>query len=69
VFENTKGLIRIRKSKDRQHNDQKEKGQSTNNDSQNTTQKTKDRATRTPEPHWDRGWIQELRKDMQFLCR
>ena len=37
-FEDIKGVIRIRKSKDRQHNDQTIK---TNNDLQNTTQKTK----------------------------
>ena len=39
-FENTKGVIRIRKSKkDRQHNvnGQKKKGKRTNNDLQNTT--------------------------------
>ena len=35
----TKGVIRIRKSKDKM----------TNNDLQNTTQKTNDRATRTPQ--------------------
>ena len=35
-FEDTKGLIRIRKSKkDRQHNDQIEKDKGTNNDLQN----------------------------------
>jgi hypothetical protein len=40
-FEDTKGALRICKSKtDRQHNDQKKKR--TNNDLQNTTQKTKD---------------------------
>jgi len=45
--EDTKGVIRIRKSKKyRQHNDQKEKR--TNDYPQNTTQKTKDRATRSP---------------------
>jgi hypothetical protein len=45
-FEDTKGVIRIRKSKiDRQHNDQKKKEKRTNNDLQNTTYKTKDRAT------------------------
>ena len=46
-FENTKGLIRIPKSKDRQHNGQIKKDKRTNNDLQNTTQKTKDRVTRT----------------------
>jgi len=45
AFEDTKDVIRIRKSKERQHNGQKKK---TNNDLQNTTQKTKDRATRNP---------------------
>jgi hypothetical protein len=39
-FEDTKGVIRIRKSK---------KDKRTNNDLQNTTQKTNDRATRTPQ--------------------
>jgi hypothetical protein len=33
------------KSKDRLHNDQKIKGERTNNDLQNNSQKTKDRAT------------------------
>jgi hypothetical protein len=68
-FEENKGVIKIcRPKKDRQHNDQKTEGQTTqwskdrrtdntmikkgeirtNNDLQNTTQKTKDRATRTP---------------------
>ena len=46
-FENTKGVIRIRKSKDRQHNGQKKKYKQHIN-LQNTTQKKKDRATRTP---------------------
>jgi len=40
-------VIRSRKSKDRQHNGQKKKIKRTNNDLQNTKQKTKDRATRT----------------------
>ena len=47
-FENTKGVSRIRKSKDRQHNGQKKNAKRTNNDLHNTTQKTKDRATQTP---------------------
>ena len=34
-FEDTKGLIGIRKSKDRQHNGQIEKDKGTNNDLQN----------------------------------
>ena len=41
-LEDTKEVIRIRKSKKgRQHNSQKKKGKRTNNDLQNTTQKTK----------------------------
>jgi hypothetical protein len=47
-FEDTKGVIIIHKSKDRQHNNQKTIDKRTNNDIQNTSQKTKDRATRTP---------------------
>ena len=43
-----KGVIRIRKSKDRQHNDQKKKGQMYKQRSTKHTNKTKDRATRTP---------------------
>ena len=42
-FEDTKGVIKSRKSKDRQHNVKR-----ANNDLQNTTQKTKDWATRNP---------------------
>ena len=47
-FKNTNGVIRTHKSKDRQHNDQQKKDKSPNNCIQNTTQETKDRATRTP---------------------
>jgi hypothetical protein len=48
-FEDVKEVIRIRVSKkNRQHNGQKKKYKRTNNDLQNTTQKSKDRATRTP---------------------
>ena len=48
VFEDTKEVIRIRKSKkNRQHNGQKKKYKKTNNDLQNTTHKTKDGVTRT----------------------
>ena len=47
IFEDTKGVIRSRKSKkDRQHNGQTKKR--TNNDLQNIIQKTKDQAIRTP---------------------
>ena len=48
-FDDAKGVIRNRNSKNgRQYNDQKKKDKRTNNDSQNITQKTKDRTTRTP---------------------
>ena len=48
-FDDIKGVIRIRKSKDRQCNGQKEKkDKRINNNLQNITQKTKDRAKQTP---------------------
>ena len=57
MFEDTKGVIRSHKSKDRQYNGQMKNYKRTNNDLQNITKKTKDRATRTPlKP----GWIQFL---------
>jgi hypothetical protein len=43
IFENNKGVLRIRKSKNRQHNIQKKKYKRTNNDLQNNTHTTKDR--------------------------
>ena len=43
----TKGIIRSRKSNDKQHNDQKKSDKRTSNDLQNTTQKTKNWATQT----------------------
>ena len=46
-FEDTKGVIRKCKLKDKQHNGQYKKEKSTNNDLQSIIQKTKDRATRT----------------------
>ena len=49
-FGDTKGVIRIRKSKDRQHNDKKKRDKRTNNDLQNSIQKTKDRATPSTNP-------------------
>jgi hypothetical protein len=48
VFEDTEEVIRIRISKDSQHNGQKKKYKGTNNDLQNITHKSKDRVTRTP---------------------
>jgi len=56
MFEDTKGILRGRKfeegqtiqwPKDRQYNGQKKKDKGTNNNLQNTTQKTKDLAKRT----------------------
>ena len=44
-FEDTKGVIRIRKSKNRRYNGQKKKYKGTNNDLQNIH--IKDRETRT----------------------
>ena len=47
-FEDTKGVIRIRKSKkERQHNGQEKKDKCTNNDLQNITHKTKNPLIRT----------------------
>jgi len=49
MFENTKVVISSRKSKtDRQYNGKNKTDQRRSNDLQNMTQKTKDRATRTP---------------------
>ena len=42
MLEDTKGAIRSYKSKDREYNGQMKKDKWTNNDLQNTTQKTKD---------------------------
>ena len=47
MFEDTKGVIRSRKSKDKQNNGQAKEDKRTNNVLLNVTQKTKDRATRT----------------------
>jgi len=47
-FEDTKRVIKRCEEKDRQHNCQKKMDKRTNNDLQNTTQKTKDRAIQTP---------------------
>ena len=44
-FEDTKVVIRIRKSKNRQHKGQKKKDKGANNDVQNITHKSKDRVT------------------------
>jgi hypothetical protein len=49
-FEDTKGVIRIRKSKkDWQHNGQKIKGQTDKQRSTKHTHTTKERVTRTPQ--------------------
>ena len=48
-LEDTKGIIRIRKSKkNRKHNVHKKKDKRINNDLQNITHRTKDRVTRIP---------------------
>jgi hypothetical protein len=59
-FEDTKGVIRIRKSTDRQHNGKKKKDKRTNNDLQNTTQKTKRSRNTNITKNW--RWTQVLRK-------
>jgi len=46
-FEENKEVIRIRKLKDRQRNGHKNKDNRTNNDLQNSKNKTEDRATQT----------------------
>jgi hypothetical protein len=53
-----KVVFRSHKSKDRQYNSQMKKDNRTNNDLQNTTQNTKDRATGTPLQTGcsERGW-------------
>jgi len=62
-FEDTKWLIRVRKSKkDRQHNGQKIKNKRTNNDLQNVH--IKDRIARTP---LKQGVNSGLRMVKQFL--
>jgi len=47
-FEDVKGVIGRRNSNDRQYNCQRKKGKRTKNSLRNITQKTKNRATRTP---------------------
>ena len=47
-LEDTKEVIRILKSKDRQHNCHRKNDKKTNKGLQNTTQKIKDRITRAP---------------------
>jgi len=42
-FEDTKGVLRIRQSKDRQHNGQMKKNKRTKNDLQHNTHTTNDR--------------------------
>ena len=49
MFEDVKGVISSRNTKDRRHNGEKKRDTRTNNDLQNITQKTKDRATRIPQ--------------------
>jgi hypothetical protein len=52
-FEDTKGVIRNRKSnKDSQYNGQKKKNKRTNNYIEKITQKSKDRAARTSLKTW-----------------
>jgi hypothetical protein len=48
MFDDTKGALKCRKSKNRQYNDQQKNDKRTINDLLNITQKTNDRDTRTP---------------------
>ena len=66
-LEYTKGVIKIRKSKNRQHNGQKTNDKGTKNDLQYTTQLTTDKATRTLLTNL--GWTQVLRKGGQFVLQ
>ena len=62
MFEDNKVVIRGHNSKwGRQYNGKEKKDKRTNNDLQNTTQKTKDRPTQTPAKK--RGWTYVLRKE------
>jgi hypothetical protein len=63
----TKGVFRIRKSEDRQHNDQKKNDKRTISDLQNIAQKTTDRVTRIPLKTEGRGRTQVFRNGQQFL--
>ena len=62
----TKGVFRIRKSEDRQHNDQKKNDKRTISDLQNIAQKTTDRVTRIPLKTGG-GRTQVFRNGKQFL--
>jgi hypothetical protein len=62
MFEDTKGVIRIRKSKKvRPYNGQKKKDKRTNNDLQNYLR------SRNTHPTKNQRWIQALRYAKQFL--
>ena len=62
LYENPSFIIKIPLSKiDRQHNGHKKKDKRTNNYLQNTTKKTKDRATRTPLKTRDQGRTQDFK--------
>ena len=63
----TKGVFRIRKSEDRQHNDQKKNDKRTISDLQNIAQKTTDRVTRIPLKTGGGGRTQVFRNGKQFL--
>jgi hypothetical protein len=68
-FNDTKRVIRSRKSKkDRKHNDQKKKDKWTNNVLQNITQKTEGRATRTSLKSWGelRFFPEKVKKGVIF---
>jgi hypothetical protein len=61
-------VIRIRKSKDRQHNGQKKKDKRRNNDLQNIRHKTKDRVTGTLlKIGCELRWIKEITNMSYFI--
>jgi hypothetical protein len=70
-FEDTTGVIRIRKSKNRKHNGKKKKYKGTKkNELQNTTQKTKDRVSRTPlNTGGKRRYSGRAKHEKKFICK
>jgi hypothetical protein len=63
----TKGVFRIRKSEDRQHNDQKTNDKRTSNDLQNIAQKNYRSSNTNPTKNWGGERTQVFRKGKQFL--
>ena len=66
-FEDSKWIIRIHISKDRQYNGKTKKDKRTNNNLQNTTNKTKDRATQPTTPAIALKYLSYLPSTQLFL--